>query len=73
MSTVSKHVESSPFQKVLQDNPHEAGTVMKQLMVLVEFSLIVASIAMLTVNLTNFSDPPIDLDAIALEFATRYQ
>ena len=36
-------------------------------------SLVVANIAMLTFNLTNFSIPPIDLDAIALEFATRCQ
>ncbi|MCM2372753.1 hypothetical protein [Aporhodopirellula aestuarii] len=71
MSTVSKHVESSPFPKVLQDNPLEVGAVMKQLMVLAAFSLIVASIAMLTVNLTNFSVPHIDVDAIALEFAVR--
>ncbi len=71
MSTVSKRVESSPFQKILRDNPHEVGTVMKQLMVLAAFSLIVASIAILTVNLTNHSIPPIDVDAIALEFAAR--
>jgi hypothetical protein len=71
MSTVSKQDESSPFQKGLQDDPLEAGKLMSRFIALAASSLILASIAMLTFNRTNVSIPPIDVDAIALEFATR--
>lgn len=71
MSIFSMPSEFSPFQKVSQDYPRIAGTMMKQFILLAASSLIVASIAMLTFNLTNFSIPPIDVDAIALEFAAR--